>query len=114
MASRKRVHGLAAPTPEADRAHREFFDPLAHAFIDALMATAPQASRGDVAWCYQFMLGALLHFLSDTRVERLSRGENRAADPAAKAKLLRFIEGGFRAVLGDPPAKPALAPPREA
>ncbi len=98
---------LAAPTPEADRAHREFFDPLAHAFIDALMTTVPNASRGEVAWCYQFMLGALLHFLTDRRVERLSNGENRGADPAAKAQLLRFIAGGFHAVLGKPAARPA-------
>jgi AcrR family transcriptional regulator len=96
---------LAAPTPEADRAQREFFDPMAHAFIDALMTTAPGASRGQVAWCYQFMLGALLHHLTDQRVERLSRGENRSADPAAKGALLSFIAAGFRAVLGS--ARPA-------
>ncbi|MBQ0929801.1 TetR/AcrR family transcriptional regulator [Ideonella alba] len=99
---------LAAPTEESERSNREFFDPLAHAFIDALMSTAPGASRGQVAWCYQFMLGALLHFLSDRRVERLSRGENRAADPAAKERLLAFLLGGFRAVLGAPgsPSRP--------
>ncbi|MBQ0958505.1 TetR family transcriptional regulator [Ideonella sp. 4Y11] len=99
---------LAAPTEESERSNREFFDPLAHAFIDALMSTAPGASRGQVAWCYQFMLGALLHFLSDRRVERLSRGENRAADPAAKERLLVFLLGGFRAVLGAPgsPSRP--------
>ena len=94
---------LAAPTPEAEEAHREFFDPMAHAFIDALMTTAPRATRGQVAWCYQFMLGAVLHFLSDRRVERLSQGENRAADPAAQDKLLTFVAAGFRAVLGIPP-----------
>lgn len=91
---------LAAPTPEADRAQREFFDPMAHAFIDALMGTAPGATRGQVAWCYQFMLGALLHHLTDQRVARLSRRENRPADPAAKAQLLTFVAAGFRAVLG--------------
>jgi len=93
---------LSSPTPEADRAHREFFDPMAHAFIDALMTTVPKATRGEVAWCYQFMLGALLHFLADTRVERLSHEQNRAADPAAKGKLLAFMSGGLRAVLGEP------------
>lgn len=91
---------LAAPTPESERANLEFFDPLAHAFIDALMTTVPGVSRGRVAWCYQFMLGALLHFLSDKRVERLSKGENKAADPAAKQELIAFLAGGFRAVSG--------------
>jgi AcrR family transcriptional regulator len=98
---------LAAPTPEAEEAHREFFDPMAHAFISALMTTAPSATRGQVAWCYQFMLGAVLHFLSDRRVERLSQGENRAGDPAAQDQLLAFVAAGFRAVLG-------IAPPAEA
>lgn len=93
---------LAAPAPEANRIHQRYFDPLAHAFIDALCRLHPRASRGQVAWCYQFMLGALLHFLTDRRVERLSNGENRAADPAAQAELLRFIGAGFRAVLEGP------------
>jgi AcrR family transcriptional regulator len=100
---------LAAPTPEAEEAHREFFDPMAHTFIDALMTTAPRATRGQVAWCYQFMLGAVLHFLTDRRVERLSRGENRAADTAAQDKLLTFVAAGFRAVLGIPQVADARA-----
>lgn len=91
---------LAAPTPESDRAQREFFDPMAHRFLDALQQLHPQASRGQVAWCYQFMLGAVLHFLSDQRVERLSLGENQPADPAVKDTLLRFVVAGFQAVLG--------------
>jgi AcrR family transcriptional regulator len=91
---------LAAPSPEADRIHRDFFDPLAHAFIDALMTVSPGATRGQVAWGYQFMLGALLHFMTDQRVERLSNGENRATDPAAKAQLTAFLVAGFRALLG--------------
>ena len=97
---------LAAPTPEAERANLEFFDPLANAFIDALMTTAPGVSRGQVAWCYQFMLGALLHFLSDKRVERLSWGENRPADPAAKETLLAFLTSGFKAVTVAPSGQP--------
>jgi hypothetical protein len=92
---------LAAPTPgsESERVQTEFFDPMAHAFIDALATCAPAATRGQVAWGYQFMLGALMHHLSDRRVERLSRGENRAADPAAKAGLLAFLEAGFRGLV---------------
>lgn len=93
---------LVMPTAEADRVHREFFDPLAHAFIDAMMTTIPGASRGQVAWCYQFMLGALLHFLTDQRIERLSNEENHASDPGAKKELLAFISGGILAVLGEP------------
>lgn len=89
-------------TPETDRVLRAYFDPLACAFIDALQAALPHASRGQVAWGYQFALGALLHHLSDTRVERLSRGENMPGDPAAGALLNSFIVGGLRAALPTP------------
>ena len=98
--ARMAARDLAAPSPEADMAQREFFDPMAHAFIDGLQQVFPRRSRGEVAWCYQFMLGAVLHFLSDTRVQRLSRGENRPADPSRKDTLLAFVAAGFRGVLG--------------
>jgi AcrR family transcriptional regulator len=86
----------------ADRVLRAFFDPMARAFIDALHAVLPHASRSDAAWCYQFMLGALLHHISDDRVERLSQGRCRPADPAAAPLLNRFILGGIQAALPAP------------
>ena len=91
---------------------RNHFDPLAHAFIDALGAALPQASRGQVAWCYQFALGALQHHLSDGRVERLSLGQSRLGDPAAAAHLVDFIVGGFRAALPQAPAAACAKKPR--
>lgn len=91
---------LAAPTPESEQAQRDTFDPMAHAFIDALQSLFPRRTRADAAWCYQFMLGATLHFLSDARIERLSRGTARAADPARKATLIAFVAAGFRGALG--------------
>lgn len=98
---------LAHRGPQAERALRDFFDPLAEAFIDALHGALPHAGRGDVAWCYQFALGALLHHLTDERVERLSHGEARANDPAAAARLLAFVVGGIRAALPEPTPDPA-------
>ncbi len=97
---------LAFATPEADRVLRGLFDPMAQAFIQALQVALPHAGPGHAAWAYQFALGALLHHLSDHRVERLSGGVNTANDPAAHALLIRFIEGGIRAAL------PSPAPPR--
>jgi AcrR family transcriptional regulator len=85
-----------------DRVLRDFFDPLAHAFIDALHATLPHASRADAAWVYQFMLGALLHHLRDDRIVRLSRNQCNAADPAVAPMLTRFILGGIQAALPAP------------
>ncbi len=96
---------------ETDRVLRAYFDPMAHAFIDALHEIAPATTRGHVAWCYQFALGALLHHLSDGRVERLSRGENIAGDPAAAALLARFIEGGLRVALAAGPVSAPRAAP---
>jgi AcrR family transcriptional regulator len=88
-----------------DRVLRAYFDPMAHAFIDALNRALPAATRGQVAWCYQFALGALLHHLSDTRVQRLSRGQSSPGDPAAQSLLVNFIVGGIRAAL-PVPARP--------
>lgn len=96
-------------TPETDRVLRAFFDPLAHAFIDALQQRLPHASRGQVAWCYQFALGALLHHISDERVGRLSKGECSPRDPAGNDLLVAFIVGGIVAAL--PVPLPVLAPP---
>jgi len=85
-----------------DHVLRSYFDPLAHAFIDAFQELLPHASRAKVAWCYQFMLGALMHHLSDNRIERLSHGQGRIADPAAHPLLVDFIVGGIRAALPRP------------
>lgn len=99
---------LAYNSQEADRVLRDFFDPMAHRFIDALHSALPHATRADVAWGYQFALGALLHHLVDDRVARLSLDVNRPGDPAASERLVRFIVGGLRAAL------PAPTPTRSA
>ena len=90
---------LAYRTPDADRVLVDYFDPMAHAFIDALHAICPTRSRADAAWAYQFALGALIHHLSDTRIQRLSRGENPPCDPAARPRLATFISAGIWALL---------------
>ena len=66
-----------------------------------MTAAVPQATRAQMAWCYQFALGALLHHVVDARVERLSHGENRPGDgDAAGPLLLRFITQGIRGACG--------------
>jgi len=99
---------------ETDRVLRAYFDPMAHAFIDALHRRLPHASRGQVAWCYQFALGALLHHLSDDRIERLSRRQCKAQDPVGARLLVAFIVGGIRAALPVPATAPANAPAADA
>lgn len=88
--------------PETDRVLRAYFDPLAHAFIDALALALPQATRGQVAWGYQFALGALLHHISDTRISRLSRGASKRGSAESARLLIDFIVGGLRAALQTP------------
>jgi hypothetical protein len=73
---------------------------MAKAFIEAfhttLAAEFQGVTRAQVAWCYQFALGALLHHISDTRVHRLSQGENRPSDPAVMPQLVAFVAAGIR------------------
>lgn len=90
---------LAFQTPETTRVLADYFDPLAQRFIDALMAVRPGHDRASAAWAYQFALGALLHHISDYRVERLSGGRCRLDDPTAADRLLTFITAGIAAVL---------------
>ena len=101
---------LAYSSPEVDAVLRRHFDPLAHAYIDALQAALPRATRVQSAWGYQFALGALLHHLSDTRVERLSREQALANSPEAAPMLVDFIVAGLRAL----DAVPAVRPPAAA
>jgi AcrR family transcriptional regulator len=96
---------LAYRTPDADRVLVDYFDPMAHAFIDALHDLCPGSSRADAAWAYQFALGALIHHISDTRIQRLSQGENPPCDPAARPHLAKFITAGIWALLAPAPSR---------
>jgi AcrR family transcriptional regulator len=100
-------------TPGVDSVLGEYFDPMAHAFIDALQQAFPRATRAQAAWGYQFALGALLHHLSDHRVGVLSRRQARPNDPAAAPLLAAFVTAGLKAVLDAPPeagTRPVTAP----
>ncbi len=93
---------LAYRTPGTDRVLAEMFDPMAHAFIDALHRLRPHQPRARAAWAYQFAMGALLHHLVDYRVQRLSHGQNQPNDAAAAPLLIDFITAGIEAALPSP------------
>lgn len=99
-------------TPEAAQVLEDHFDPMAHAFIDALHAACPGSTRAAAAWAYQFAVGALLHHISDDRVERLSRRQNRTADAGAGPLLVDFISAGTAAVLVPAPSTATRTPKR--
>jgi AcrR family transcriptional regulator len=80
------------------------FDPLAHAFIDAIHELFPRAPRANAAACYTFALGALLNVAGDDRLTRLSRGMISIRETAQiQALLVPFIAAGIRHALAVQP-----------
>ena len=94
--------GMSEQLREDEALIRDMFDPLAHAFIDALADAVPGATRGTAACCYQFALGSLLHHVTDRRIEGLSCGEFEPCAPEVGPWLVRFICGGIRGVVAVP------------
>ena len=94
------TRGLTQQSVEEDRAIREFFDPITAEYIDAICGALapnfPSITHAQAAWCYQFALGSLLHYLSDQRIVRLSKDVNTVADPAVARHLQAFIVTGIR------------------
>ncbi len=91
---------------------REHFDPLAEEYIAAFHQVLPEQDRATVTWAYELALGSLLLFVADPRVERLSGGCCRSADPSALPLLVDFITAGFRAACARPAVKAACQPVR--
>lgn len=92
---------MASPSPESERAQREFFDGMARAFIGILMQLFPHASRLQVVRCYQTMLGAvLMHLMADARLRRLADLPADADLPDDRDLLLRQLAAGYRGALG--------------
>ncbi|HSV54609.1 MAG TPA: TetR family transcriptional regulator [Burkholderiaceae bacterium] len=93
--------GMDEQLKEDEPMIRTMFDPLALAFIDAFAAAIPGATPGTAACCYQFAFGAMLHHISDKRIERLSRGEFPPISPEAAPLLVKFITSGMRGMFAD-------------
>lgn len=97
---------LAREASDPDEASRgilaEYIDPTARAFLRALERALPDLSRADIAWGYQFMIGAMVMHIADARrITRVSGGAAKSGDtPAAFDRLVRFAGGGFRALAG--------------
>lgn len=95
LVSRELMH----PIEEAQLAIKEFFDPVALAFLAAMQQAFPQATRDQVGWGYQFTLGALLSFLFRNRVSRLLDASGDAELDNDPKMLLDTIIGGLNAAL---------------
>ncbi len=108
---------LAREASDPEEARRgileRYVDPTAHAFMAALVRALPGLSAADVAWGYQFLVGALVLHLADTsRTTRLSRGAARSGDSeAVLARLVDFACGGLRALAAHSAPAASTAPP---
>ncbi|SFM93961.1 transcriptional regulator, TetR family [Variovorax sp. OV329] len=93
---------LAHPTAEAQRAGQTFLDPMARAFLDALQQTLPLATREQVAWCYQLMIGSLMAHMQELQHARVRglAGIAPADERIDSGQLLvDFVVGGIQAAL---------------
>jgi AcrR family transcriptional regulator len=85
------------------------FDAVVREFIQAVMASLPEATPEDVYWGYNFLTGALTLSLAETgRLDALSDGLCRSNDVAAlKARLGPYVAAGLRGLAR--PHRPAGA-----
>jgi AcrR family transcriptional regulator len=78
-----------------------FFDPVVQRLIDVLRAALPQARDADLFWGYQFLTGAMMLALSETRrIDLLSNGLCRSSDlQAVRARLAAYCAAGLSALV---------------
>lgn len=98
---------LAHPTEESLRARRDFFDGLARAFLAALQQALPHAHAEQIAWCYQYMVGAVMSHMQETGHQRVHGIAGvPAADNAIDSGqlLVDFVVGGMNAAVQRPSA----------
>lgn len=87
------------PGPEATAIIERFYDPLVAAFLEAMGIAVPGTARGRLLWAYEYAVGALLMYVADKRIERLSGGTATAGDPAMFDHFVRFVSAGFHALV---------------
>ncbi len=85
-------------------------DRIALRFVEALTRVSPGHDRATMFWCFDFMIGTIMHILLDgSRGHRLRRLSGGAADTsdtqAIIAQLMRFITAGIAAGLPGRPKR---------
>src|SRR5580704_10006652 len=84
---------------EAREAVRRFYDPIAFAVLRALKRLLPARDPADLAWGYEWALGAFLMHLGSDRIESISRGRAVVGDVGSQTEaLIRFVCAGLRSV----------------
>lgn len=83
------------PGPEATGIIERFYDPLARAFFGAMQRAIPTCPPDRIVWAYEYAVGALLMYVGDKRIERLTDSRAQTADPAMCEDFIRFVAAGF-------------------
>ncbi|WP_051356926.1 TetR/AcrR family transcriptional regulator [Azorhizobium doebereinerae] len=86
------------PGPEAIEIIKRFYDPLARAFFGAMQQAIPTCAPDRIVWAYEYAVGALLMYVGDKRIERLTEGRAASADPEQCEDFIRFVTAGFEAL----------------
>jgi len=92
------ARALWDPAEEAQAAVEQYFDPVAKAFIRTLGAILPNRKPEDLVWGYEWAVGALLMFVMDRRIKRLSANLAVPADRTQIDNFVRFVCAGLRAL----------------
>jgi AcrR family transcriptional regulator len=80
---------MADPGESSRGVLKRFVDPTASKFLKAYERALPELSKSQRSWCYQFMVGAILHALTDAgRLARISEGAAKSKDAAAAVPML--------------------------
>jgi AcrR family transcriptional regulator len=84
---------------EAREAVRRFYDPIAFAVLRALKRLLPARDPADLAWGYEWALGAFLMHLGSDRIESISQGRAVTGDIGSKTEaLIAFICAGLQSI----------------
>jgi AcrR family transcriptional regulator len=79
------------------------FDESSRRYVRAFQRALPNLPAGDLAWRFNFMLGAMVYSMADTgRIQSLTEGACTPGDvDHVLSRLIEFLAAGFRA--GPPP-----------
>ena len=84
---------------EANAAVKRFFDPIAFSVLRSLTKLLPDRDPLDLAWGYEWALGAFLMHLGNDRIESVSQGRAVMGDIASQTDaLIRFVCAGLRSI----------------
>ena len=87
------------PEEESRGIIRDYYDPMAARFIEALKQALPDKTVNGLTWGYLFSVSALVMSHFDARMQRLSHSDPGEVHESEKNEfLIRFICGGLQGI----------------